>query len=211
VDAGHVDDALLASRRHWVADGLAELLVGGLELCWGAAIAAHAVWPSRLTTVLAAYLPAALGLALLVVAPSVPALLEPIKQRLTYPRLGYVKPRQPSTGRRAIGALVGMVVGMAMAAATLSGWLAGGQRWLPALLGAAFAAGFSVVAGRLGVDRFWAYALVAVAAGAVASLRFDRDLGVGAVLATVGLACAVGGALTVLRLLRLPKPAEEER
>lgn len=129
------------------------------------------------------------------------------KERLTYPRTGYVAyTRERSKHRRlATGLIAGGVSGLVV-------FLAVGHpaslAWLPALQGL-LGGGVLLYGGVwLGLYRYWALAAFSVGVGLACSLAGLGDvLGSGVFFAALGLAVAVSGLSTLALYLRRTAPA----
>jgi hypothetical protein len=182
-------------RRAWrydLQDGLLEFVAGFLFL-----IVARAVVDPHL-----AWLPALLIFPLRFV-------MRIMKQRFTYPRIGYVKLRSEDGGKLGRGMLTYVAVMIAILAAGL--WVFGDvssfaqwKRWLPALAGVFTAGGFTYLAGKSGLARHWA--LVAVSAGwglaCVVWLRAPGYLGIQRWAVGLAMVCLIMGAVTFAGFVR---------
>jgi hypothetical protein len=208
-----IDEALRRPARHWSSDGLADLFVGVLLLLWGMAISAQQLWPSTLTALLAAWVPAVTGLGLVVFSATVMRGLQTLKARWAYPRVGYVKMREASRARKTAAAVVSGVVAVVVAFAVLLSRREGAD-WvslMPVGMGTVYAVGAGFLWVRFRLRRFLAYALLALVSGALAQWWLPADLGVGVVLCAVGLCSAIGGAVVLRGLLRQPTVVEDQR
>ena len=194
-----IDEILRRPARHWSMDGIAELLAGSLILVWGMAVSAQQLWPSRVTEILAVGGPMLAAGVLALFHRGIAARLERLKARWTYPRIGYVKLPEASGARKTATAILG-----AVAAAVAAVVVVQRPAFLPLLTGAVYAAGAAILWARLGIRRLVAYALLALAAGAVAQWALPARLGVGFVMCAAGLSWAVGGGFVLRDLLRQP-------
>ena len=209
--ADTLEDATRASQRHFAADGVPELVAGGFVLLWGLTLVADQVWPKetwplRLSNGVALFGPLLAALFLIVPNP----LLRRLKERITYPRIGYVKPRPVPASRQ--GSAVGGAILVALV--WLAWWMGarGGrgelEQLMPLMMGALAAVPALTEALRLRLRRFLIYAGVALAAGGLASWLCLPGPGSALVICAVGAATVAGGAWTLRRLLRLPPEAE---
>jgi hypothetical protein len=173
-----------AAAQH--RDGLIELFGGALLLGLGA------IWlsnPGIVSIFAALYVIFAL------------TSIERVKQRVTYPRIGYSAPPADATDSSARGVIVFLA---AMAAITLVVMaLTGGvdsaaqwRRWAPLLFGLMSSGGFLHAAKVSGLNRYYAVATLSIALGALIGWSHDGGnysgvavhlLVLGAVLLAVGM------------------------
>ncbi len=187
--------------RHTLQDGLMEMTAGVFLVL----LASSLQFPGGVV--------AALALFFVIVVP----LVRHLKNRLVYPRLGYVSFPQGEPGklgRFMLGflllALVVMVVILVVTGdiSVARRW----YRWLPIFYGILLSGGFLVVALASGLVRFWVYALFSVALGVAWSIpQFEpRMTAISLYLLSMGLLLFPWGlALFILFLRRHPAPAEE--
>jgi MFS family permease len=141
----HVDLHELARRpaRYWTLDGLPELMHGALWVVWGGAwLVGQAVPHDWRWTAYWLIVPPALALS----GWAVTWATRRLKQRITYPRAGYVEMREPDTRTR-LGVGVFIVLAAALlAAVTLRGGAARLDRTLPAVVSVILALSFVALA-----------------------------------------------------------------
>jgi hypothetical protein len=196
-----MDEIAEIQRRaggYWFIDGITETvggaamaLIGGLQLL-------------ALTTGNPYLDHAATGL-LVVVCLAAGRHIRALKERLTYPRTGYLACPPPGWRQRVVTALVAAVVVLTgVIAADHSGQ---GPTWtIVALtvLAAGVCAGLARQAWHSGIRRYWLYAALATAVGAggvVAGL--DPVTGIALLLTVLGTVSGILGAVTLVSYLHL--------
>ena len=101
-----IDGVTLNAQRHWMEDGLSEIMVGLLFIVMGGGLLVKLVLPRWIT------------LDLLISALTIVGVLglsrgfKKLKERITFPRSGYVALPEPTRMRRIIGFAMVAVVGM---------------------------------------------------------------------------------------------------
>lgn len=201
-----IDDAPRRSLRYWYDDGLAEIFVGALFLLLAALFAVEGLAP-------AGSLPAsfsAFGLPVLVVGGMIAGglALRAVKERLTYPRTGYVSYPRTRPARKGLAGILGGVISLLLVLflAARPGWIAA----LPAVQGAAIALILGVFALRSGVSRLAVQALLALAAGLTAGfIGAETWAGTALVFGVTGVASLAAGAFALARYLRTTTPPTE--
>ncbi len=201
-------------RRYWTDDGLPDLYLGlgfalyGLLSWW--AVTQSARWVVFLQSL---FLPVWIGLGSLA--------LRSLKERVTYPRTGYVRyadPPRRRTARRimtalALGAVLALVL-LAQVALKRGPAADAAFAWLLPVL---FFLGLGAVAWHQGSTRYALYALVAIAVGATAAAGLDglaamdrRAVLWGVPLFLIlGAVMSLGGTWRLVRYLhRHPQPGE---
>lgn len=202
-----IDEAPRRAIRYWYNDGLAEIGVGLLFLLVAAWFAVEGLAP-------AGSLPpsfSALGLPVIVVGGMIAfgLLVRVIKQRLTYPRTGYVAyPRTPPL-RRWLAGVIGGAISFLLVL-----FLAARPDWmtaLPALQGTAIAAILLLLSLRSGVLRLAVEGLLALGAGLIVSVvGTGTSIGAALVFGTTGVASLISGVFVLAHYLRTTtRPAEE--
>lgn len=193
--------------RYWFEDGLSETIIGAFFILIGLMFLIQALAvPGSLLAGLSG-----LGTALLVGLGVWLArlLIQRLKERLTYPRTGYVSYYPPSILQRALSLILGLII------AVLFGWFIFSYSqelltWLPFVEGLALAALSFVIGQRAGLIRFYLYALVTILIGAVISLSGQGDyVGSGWVFITSGLFMSLMGLVALARYLRNSQPVQE--
>jgi len=134
--------------------------------------------------------------------------LEWLRQRHTYPRVGYARPAELQPARHARGALIFTLAVFSIYALALMGFGVANdvtywRRWAPALAAAICCGGFLFVASQSGLARHYAYILASLGGGLIFSLiRFERPYqNVHMFLLSLGILIFVSGALIFLRFL----------
>jgi hypothetical protein len=177
-------------EKYWSADGLPELVMGGLWMVWGSA------WlvGERLPSAYRMFVP------LLLVISGLMAVwvIKRLKARLTFPRTGYVEWKEPSGRMRLAGAVLAMVVGAVLAAVVFRGD-AGLAGRASLVLGGVLALAFLGAAARQRAPHLLALAAVAIALGLI------LDSVVGGWSAANGLFIALGAATSLAGWLRLAR------
>lgn len=201
-----IDRAEQRARQYWYDDGLTEIAIGILFLAIGALFLVEAFAPPG-------SLPnsfSALGIVILVAGGIWVAnwAVRAAKRRITYPRTGFVRYRQParSTRRRlltmAVAAVVSaLTVRLLMAAAPAS------LAWIPALQGVFIGAFILYMASQVGLARLYLLALLSFVVGPSAALMGLGDtLGNGVYFAIMGAALVTSGVVTLVGYLRRTSP-----
>lgn len=190
------------ARRYWYEDGLAEI---GLGIVFGAVGLALAMQTAAAG---GPFAPLGVILMVLVVPLGMLALHRGIrasKERLTYPRTGYVAYRRPAAGRRLLLVLVlllGLVAARSVAADIPARVIVVQALTMAALL--------LVPALRFGVFRFYVLATVAVTTGWLVLLVNASQTGRTALLCGgMAVALAVSGLWTLRSYLRATSLTDE--
>jgi len=140
-----------------------------------------------------------------------------LKERFTYPRVGYVRLRSEESARLGRGILTFLVAVVTLVALGL--WLFGDvtsfeqwRRWMPALAGGFTAGGFLYLAGKSGLVRHWALAGVSAGWGVASAAWFPAPGGYPIQRWAVGLGavCLLVGAVTFARFVRAHPLREAE-
>lgn len=199
-----IDKMIQRSYQYFYRDGLVELAVGGLFLMVSLFIQTWTVFPQdspmRMIT--------AIGLPVLTVGGAllVKRIVGEAKERVTYPRTGYVTYRQgePSLGRWPIlvAALVLIVLSYILPDRYVQISLMEGG-----ILGVVlFYMGY-----RVGLSRFYLLGLVAILIGTLAAFLFPGDIpGTVVTFGATGAVMLLSGAYVLLRYLsQHPRPDQE--
>lgn len=201
-----MDEITSAQRRaqgYWFVDGLAEIAGGTAMALTGAllyaAVRTGAEW---LGTV---------ALAVLIVGFPVTAwVVRVLKERITYPRTGFVAYPPPSRARMFVAAAVGFVVaGLLVPIRTVAG---GGQVSVVVLsFGLLVGAVLAVRAWRTGVPRFYVMAAAMVAFAAVMSTSDTVGVqdAIGILIAFEGGVFVANGVWTLLNYLKANRAPED--
>jgi peptidoglycan/LPS O-acetylase OafA/YrhL len=197
----NLDDVARRSQKYWDVDGLPELMMGLLWMLWGGAWLlgdalpddwrANAVWTT---------LPALLALS------GVAAIwaTKQLKQRLTFPRTGYVDWKEPSRSARLMAAGVAMVIAMVLVAVATNRDTRIEHAAAP-LLGVILSLAFVVASVRQRAPHYLALAGVALVLALVFGALGAGWASVNWMFVALGAASAVlGGVRLVLFLRRHP-------
>jgi uncharacterized membrane protein len=194
-------DSKTVARNLWqdsMRDGLMEMLLGAYFLLTGICIQADM---TALFIVFIAFFP---------------ALAKKMKERFTYPRIGYMRfpDRDSNPGRRIVAALLaaGIAVALVTALARSGEWTQTLYKWVPLIPALLLAAGFSFTAQKTGFARHYVMAVFSLVAGfAVPFVDLPGKLdNVALYLFVTGPVFLVWGAAIFVRFMRTyPIRAEE--
>jgi hypothetical protein len=205
-----IDKVIQRTHRYWYEDGLNEIAAGGMfVLCGLFLLMMYSVPPgSLLAPVLAVAFIILVAFGGLFISRAVKA----IKNRVTYPRTGYVSYRRPESNRRRriIAASLGIgigVLGIVLSIADAPTWLMS----MPMVQGLIIGAALLYIGRRLGLTRFYALAFISALIGVVVALNgFDDALGSAAYFGEMGLVLTASGLFTLRAYLSQPRlPVEE--
>lgn len=199
----NLDELMRKTRTYWYEDGLAETLAGlffitlsaWLLVDWSTANDAPHKW---------LFSP---GLVVLVFAWvfSARRIIDWFKQRITYPRTGFVAYRLPPRRARLPLAVMAGVIGGAVAIAITVSLMYRQDigRVIPIVLGGGVAVLFVYLGSDLGLPRFYVQAACSLLAGLfLAWLTADMGLAIGLYYGLLGVAVTVAGIVTLARYLR---------
>ena len=123
------------------------------------------------------------------------------KERLTYPRTGFIGYKRRSRSYRIILAIIAMLIAFLVASLYQLSDLS--FDWIPAFNGLIVAAGWAWAASRVGVGRFYLLALICLAGGAASAFAGLGDiLGLAVFYGLAGLASLISGICTLVTYLR---------
>lgn len=206
-----ISNAALRSRRHWFDDGIWEIAIGIIFATLGVYFAletAVAATVSRRGVVANVLLNLLLPVIVIVAALLGRRLIHRAKERLVYPRAGFVRYRRTRQRPKWLSGVIGGVVAALMVVLVRSA--PGVEAWIPAAVGLLFAAGAFWLSRFSGVPRIFWLGIVAALAGVVVSLFHSSAVIDGALFyGTVGLAMITSGAVAVRRFLREAPPPEQ--
>lgn len=193
--------------QHWFEDGLSEICIGVYFVSIGVLFLLQ-TWPEP-----GSWLAGLLGLGTLVVVGLgvwlVRPLIRVLKERLAYPRTGYVAYHPPARLHRALSLFLGALM------AAFFGWFILNysqttSAWLPVLEALALAVPAFVIGQRAGLIRFYLYALITIVISAGLSLSGTGDLvGTAWVFIAAGLVMAFSGLVVFILYLRNVRPPQE--
>jgi hypothetical protein len=193
--------------RSFYDDGLLEIALGAFFVFLGGWLFAQAAAPEG--SGLGAALGALFVLVLVSAGVVVGRVVRFLKQRITYPRTGYVafKKKEPSPKRRAAAALAGGLIGASLA--VLYGLSPSARTVLPAVNGLLIAVVMMLMANKVGVLRFHILAAASAVIGVGLTAAGAGDIkGVGLFFGSFGAAVIISGlAALIVYLKRSPRPA----
>lgn len=183
-------------RRYWLEDGLAELGIGCLFAVVGLAFVVGALSSNDTARAVAvAAILAVVGIG----AIASHFLIKAVKERVTYPRTGYVEYRRSGSRVRYVAAvaIVAVLSGSAVAAQ------GGAVNRTLALQALTLAVTLCVPAYRFGLLRFYVLAAATLAAGAIAWVAaLDEVAGSALIYGSAGLLLLLSGGWTLRGYLR---------
>jgi hypothetical protein len=190
-------------RRYWSVDGLPELAMGVVWIVWGLAMIGGDLLGSRgLGAVFKTAIPAVLVLSGFAANWAV----RKVKERVTYPRTGYVELPEPTRASRAFAALIALAAASAVAALVLTGRPDAAQKASP-IVGVVVSLGLLVASVRQRAPHLLALAGVALALGIAFGMMKMGLESLDWLLVWLGLAGVVVGGLRLLAYLKA-HPAE---
>ena len=133
-----------------------------------------------------------------------------MKERITYPRTGYVSYHRKAKKNRWSGMLTGLVLGIffGFLASSLSSLI--GTSWLPAVIGVLFAAVLYIMAYKTDVIRFYLLAVASIIIGTLVAFSGLTDwLQSAALFGGIGVCCILSGLAALFSYIHNTKPAEE--
>lgn len=196
------------AQRYWYVDGLAEIGAGAVIIFLGLFFVISGLIKDDGFRGLFI----AVGQIIIVIALPLLArvIVARMKERVTYPRTGYIAYRRQGLSRRigtilltiGVAAVVGVVVYL------IENWM--NLRWLPVVIGLTAALLILVIAYRIGLPRFYILTGYTLAIGVITgllSLAEPYDSGV--FFSGLGLGWLVSGGVTLLRYMRNTRPADQ--
>ena len=184
--------------QYWFEDGLGELMTGSLFVVLGLFFLIQG-WTTNSTV---GYLAGILGMVAIGVGPWLSRFfLKKLKEKVIYPRTGYVKFTTLKRSRRILTGIVAIVVssGLVVVAFQYESVL----NWLPMIEGVAVGAILYYQAAQVGLIRLYIEALSSIFIGAGVSVLGQGDLlGSGHYFLSFGVVMILGGGITLIRYLR---------
>lgn len=204
--AEQIDKIIKRTRGYWYDDGLTEITMGGFFALIGAVVYFTLSVPSGSIV----WLLVAVGLPLLVIGGSLLGkwVVRDLKERLTYPRTGYVaydNQRDASRGRWIVPgfALLLVVAFFAFDFLTDDNVVDMSRLSMPLSEGLIMGMMFAYMGTRVGVGRFYVLAGLAALLGVGAALAGLGDvLGTAVLFAGLGLAFVISGVAALVTYLR---------
>jgi len=204
-----IENIIRNTRKYWYVDGLSEI-AGGLVI-FATGLTYWLVSTLESTNIKALLLMLAQPAVIIIGSLIVQKYLPKIKERITYPRTGYLTFRKPPRNRRLKRALiVGMVAGLVGALVTMvSSRLP--ANYLP-LLSSVFLLIFSIyLAYQTAVPRFYVIGFLMVLLGAVISfVPFGNALPYTLFFCGVGIIWIISGVITLIGYLKKTSPQLED-
>jgi hypothetical protein len=204
--------ARIRAQRFWYRDGLTEIVVGVVQLLMSGWLFVSAPSNSRsswYTPVILIYVLAQIAFAM-----GAPRIMAAMRERITYPRIGYV---QPEESRRKRSLMAAMVAAFLITVTSVLGLRYGGRtdgwdpalwiQWVPAVSGFAIFALLVYVSVRHGLPRFLVVGVLTTVLGAVVSIEYSLRLATTIYLAGLGCALLCSGGVTLWNYLRTTPPS----
>jgi hypothetical protein len=199
MDNNTINRAAKRTQQYWYVDGIVELVLGVLLLLLALYFGVIAILPED--SKLGSLLLAAMLLVLAVIGVVKQAFIGRLKERLTYPRTGYVAyPRQDKKRR---GLTLLFTIGIGMLVAVLFASTPASLAWIPAVSGWLIGAYWLYQGHRMGLLRFYALAALSAVTGTVITLAgLGEARGLPLFYAVIGVASLVTGGFTLRTYLR---------
>lgn len=195
------------TQRYWYVDGLSEIGAGAVIFFFGLFSALVGLLPDG------SYKGALLGVGqpALVIGLAVLArwIVARLKERITYPRTGFIAYRRVEPRKRIGGILLAVVIsaGIGLVVFVSRNWL--NLRWLPAITGGFAALLTLMIALRIHLLRFYILAGYTLAVGALTGLlRLAEPYDTALFFGGVGLGWLISGAVTLIGYLRRTNPPD---
>jgi len=201
-----IDHVMRRAQRYWHIDGLTEIAFAWISFILGIYFYISATQSQG--SLLSTLLDSSLILFILAGAFLGNKLISSIKQRVTYPRTGFVSYRRKSGANRwiAVGValLMGAIIGAIIDSAPAS------LDWMTALTGFFLAIPLFILGFRSGAWRFYLLCSVSLLVGLGLSWAgYGNTLGLAYYYFLLSLAMFISGGLTFLNYLRTTTPPEE--
>lgn len=204
----NVDHTILKTWQYWYSDGVNEIVFGGICLGLGLyffllTALAEIGWISQILSALFALILVGFVLA-------TRWIVRAWKERMTFPRTGYVTYQRSKSPRRAwLALIVGATVAIAV---FLLNAFAAPLAVIPLLTGLAFGFVWLFASLRVKIFRFYLLSGLSLLFGVIASLvEAQFNAGLMVFYALIGLTTIISGALTLRSYLKwAPQPAEAQ-
>ncbi|MDQ1307771.1 MAG: hypothetical protein QG671_3604 [Actinomycetota bacterium] len=205
-----MDDIRQAQRRalaYWFVDGIPEAVGGGAIFLVGALLYLAEITGNDMFGSFST-------MTMILAFPIAGRIVRTAKERITYPRTGYIKYTAPAGRHRTIKLVVAVLVAMGLA-----GFLAsrpqdadgGAGGWLVTSLACGLGAAYGVRGWKTGVKRFYVVGAVLVILGAgIVLTGFGFEGAIGLLWMGFGVLSVVSGVLTLAGYLRENPPPEDE-
>ena len=201
-----IDRVMQRAQRYWHIDGLTEITFAWLFLVLGIYFYISATLPQQ--TLLSTLIDSSLILIILAGAFLANKLVNYVKQRVIYPRTGFVSYRQKSSANRwialGLAGIIGAIVGASIDAAPAS------LDWMPAITGFFLAIPLLILGFRSGSWRYYLLCLVSLVVGlGLSAAGYGNTLGLSYYYLLLSIAMFISGGLTFLNYLRSTTPPEK--
>jgi hypothetical protein len=201
-----INQAANRARRYWYVDGLNEMAFGGLCLLLGIYFQVLSSFHS--SSMLGQMLEAGFALVVIGAALLLNKAMKVLKERITYPRSGYVSYKQPGAVHRLATGLLAATIAAVLSAVLMLA--PAGLDWMAGLTGLALAAVWLFIAWRFQLSRFAALSLFSLGSGIFLALtQLDGLAGVAAIYFLEGAALLATGGITFWAYLRGTQPASQ--
>lgn len=195
--------------RYWFEDGIWEISFGAIHLllCGFFLVTRMRDWEGPMALVL---MVAQLGF-IIGVFWLVNHVVRWMKERITYPRTGYVAYRKPGRGTRLRrGLRAGLISAAVGAGVGLTAALQNSTHVLPLVVGAVMAIGLATIGYRFALLRMYLLAILSVILGSIiAMLPIDENQVILVFFGSFGSMLLLSGALTLLLYMRSTQPTGE--
>ena len=203
-----IEDALRKPRRYWNADGIPEIAIGAFWLLWGiivllpVALPSLSQWRSLISIVGVLLAPALMDFA-----------VKRWKERVTFPRGGYVQFRPPSGTMRLTLVIIAAVLGVGAMLLVRFGGHHPLPDWMAGIVGVLITLTLLQLAWRMRSIRLAVMSWFVTAAGvAVSLLHVKHDEQMIYVFLAAGVVCVIDGGLRLREYQRQhPLPAEDQQ
>ncbi len=205
----NIENIIRNTRKYWYVDGLSEIAFGFLVVAAG--LSYWLVSTLENSAIKSILLMIAQPAVIIICSLIIQKYLPKIKEKLTYPRTGYLTFRRPPKNRRVRRALIiGLVAGVVGALATmLSNKLP--ENYLPLFTSVFLLLASIYVAYQTAVSRFYVIGILTVLLGAAISfLPFENVLPYTIFFSGVGIIWIISGTVTLIRYLRNTSPQTED-
>ncbi len=199
----NVDDLMRKTKSYWYEDGLVEVLAGVFFVVIGLFLLLD--WATPQSSSLKWIFAPGFMVVTIVWILSGRKVAGRLKERITYPRTGYVAYKQASRQSRLLRGAVAGFIGGAVALVVVASLIYRQDiaRLVPLMMAAGVAALIFRVGSEVAVPRFYVLAVWSLAVGcALAWLTSDLSLGIALYYALLGLATLVLGGAALFRYLR---------
>lgn len=187
------------TRAYWFADGIAELLLGTLFFVAALFMLFQIIAPPNIRGF------ASLGFPLVIFFGALMSrkLIVSLKERITYPRTGYIEYQKPGGFRISFALILGLVFGAVIVGLIISADASAIIAWMPVIQGVVVAIVWAMIAFQGGgVTRLYWIAFASIGLGIIQKLIWDSQM-IGSVFfySLLGLMLLASGGLTLRNFL----------